>query len=41
VELLAQPGGNDDLPFGGEPNGIEFYSCIHGMKYDLLNNVRQ
>src|ERR1039457_7582790 len=41
VELLTQPCGNDDLPFGGEPNGIGLYSYIHGVEDDLVNNVRQ
>src|ERR1017187_4429909 len=40
-EFLTQPRGNDDLPFGGEPNGIASCSYIHGTIYDLLNNIRQ
>src|SRR5450759_1597076 len=35
LEFLSQPGGNDDLPFGCEPNGIGFHSYIHCIEYDL------
>ena len=41
VELLAKPGGDNDLAFGGEPNGIYFCYRAHGSDSDLCFGVRQ
>src|SRR6266536_4273182 len=41
VELLAKPGGDDDLTFRGEPDGVGFDYRAHGTKSDTITNVRQ
>src|SRR5882672_1680355 len=41
MELLPQPGGNDDLPLGGKPDGVGLVGGVHAENTDTNSKVRQ